>query len=202
MRCFSFRRRASYDVRRSFLQLVLRKGPFCYGANIHKSSDPNCVILERNYLDKHFIIKKYEKIVFSVEQKSKNLPLVVEGFFRNPSESTIEGLARSPIPPRLSRKETSACCLKRRRDHTAPIEICGVPVGTEPEQENIYVYQKTMQCCDRGYFGADTRIGCYTIFSKKNKFSQSFCFYCLFESDRGSHQKQPSHSAQHAPHKQ
>ena len=141
---------------------MLRKGLFCYGADIHKSSDPNCVFLERNYPE-----KKLKKIVFSVEQKSKNLPLVVEGFFRNPSESTIECLARSPIPPRLSRKETSACCLKRRRDRTAPIEICGVPVGTKPEQENIYVFQKTMQCCGRGYFGADTKIGCYTIFSRK-----------------------------------
>ena len=39
--------------------------------------------------------------------------------------------------------EVSARSLKRLRDRTAPIEICGVPVGTEPEQEvaNMYRYR-------------------------------------------------------------
>ena len=31
--------------------------------------------------------------------------------------------------------EASAHSMKRLWDRTAPIEICGVPVGTEPEQE-------------------------------------------------------------------
>ena len=53
--------------------------------------------------------------------------------------------------------EASARCLSDDEDRTAPIEICGVPVGTEPEQEE--------KNCHRHPKSAVTQLSAKTIFS-------------------------------------
>ena len=64
-------------------------------------------------------------------------------FLKTPFK-TIESLHgyRKNTAETFRKTEVSARSLKQLRDRTAPIEICGVPVGTVPEQEDNSLFGK------------------------------------------------------------
>ena len=72
------------------------------------------------------------------------IPNLVEGSILIAPILTIEYLHgyRKNTAKTFRKTEASARSLKWLRDRTAPIEICGVPVGMVPEQEDNSIFGK------------------------------------------------------------